>query len=148
MIEKGMRIHATFTVYNMLNIPGYLAVYFEKRNGDLLKTTNTKYASKGGQLAVYRKITPAYNPATYSDYSVFIPYKEFNLPYGDSDLRLNADLIYEKGGLIQRLESYDFVFKNPKPVQNSSNAIITFDKMWIDYDVTEGGKEECAFTPN
>jgi hypothetical protein len=138
--EKGMRIHTSFKVYNMKDVAGYLAVYFQKTNGGELKTTNKTYASKGGQLAVYRKITPAYSPATYSDYSVFLPYKEINLPPGDYDLTLKADLIYENGNLIKNLNTYDFVFKNPKPVQNTSDAIITFDKMWIDYDVTEGGK--------
>lgn len=138
---KGMRIHTAFTVSNMQNIPGYLAVYFEKKDGELLKTTNTTYSTKGGQVAVFRKITPAYNPATYSDYSVFIPYKEFNLPPGDYDLKLDADLIYENGDLIQHLEFYEFVFKNPKPVQSTSNAIITLDRIWVDYDVTENRKK-------
>ncbi len=138
--EKGMRIHAAFKVFNMLNVPGYLAIYFEKKDGEKLKTTNKTYASKAGQLAAYRKITPLYNPASYSDYSVFIPYKEINLPPGDYDLKLDADLIYENGDLVQHLSFYEFVFKNPKPVQNTSKAIITFDKMWIDYDIKEGGK--------
>ncbi len=137
---KGMRIHTAFTVSNMLNTSGYLAVYFEKKNGDLLKTTNTKYSTKGGQVAAFRQITPAYNPATYSDFSVFIPYKEFNLPPGDYDLKLDADLIYENGDMIQHLDFYEFVFKNPKPVQSTSTAIITFDRMWVDYDVTENRK--------
>lgn len=137
---KGMRIHTAFTVNNMMDIPGYLAVYFEKKNGDKLTSKDDKYSSKGGQVAVFRKITPAYNSAVYSDFSTFIPYTEFELPPGDYDLKLDADLIYEDGNLIQHLDFYEFVFKNPKPTQTTSNAIITFDKMWIDYDVTEGGK--------
>lgn len=138
--EKGMRIHTAFTVNNMLDVPGYLAIYFEKKNGDLLKTTNTKYSSKNGQVAVYRKITPAYDPAVYKDFSLFIPYKELNLPPGDYDLKMDADLIYESGGTIQHLVFYEFVYKNPKPAQSTSNAVITFDKMWVDYDVTEDKK--------
>lgn len=138
--EKGVRIHTKFSVTNMLNVPGYLAVYFQKKNGDLLKTTNTQYSSKEGQVAVYRKLTPAYNPAVYNDFAVFIPYAEFNLPYGDFDLKLDADLIYENGDLIQHLEFFDFVYKNPKPTLSTSNAVITFDKMWVDYNITENGK--------
>lgn len=138
--RKGLRIHTKFSVSNMLNIPGYLAVYFEKKNGDLLKTTNKQYSSNDGQVAVYRKITPGYSPAVYNDFAVFIPYSEFNLPYGDFDLKLDADLIYENGEMIQHLEIFDFVFKNPKPVESTSDEIITFDKMWVDYNITENRK--------
>ena len=137
---KGMRIHTKFSVANMLNVPGYLAIYFQKKNGDPLKSTNKNYSSKDGQTMAYRKISPTYDPAYYNDFSVFIPYTEFNLPPGDYDLKLDADLIYENGDLIQHLDFYEFVYKNPKPVQSTSNAIITFDKMWIDYNVTENKK--------
>lgn len=138
--QKGLRIHTKFSVAKMKNVPGFLAIYFSKKNGDLLKTTNKKFASTSGQVAVFRKITPAYDPAVYSDYSVFIPYTEFNLPYGNYDLKLDADLIYENGDLIQHFDFLEFVFKNPKPAQSTSTAVITFDKMWVDYNITENRK--------
>ncbi|MCW5961261.1 MAG: hypothetical protein KIS76_13940 [Pyrinomonadaceae bacterium] len=137
--EKGMRVHVKFTVSNMLNVPGYVAVYFETKGGDPLTSSNPKY-SVDGQLVAFRRIAPAYDPAVYSDYAVFIPYREFTLPYGDHNLRVDADLVTDKFVLIKHLDLYEFIFKNPKPVETVSDANVTFDKMWVDYNVKENGK--------
>jgi len=40
--------------------------------------------------------------------SVFIPSSEFDLSSGKSDLKIDADLIYKEGGLIQHMKYYDF----------------------------------------
>jgi hypothetical protein len=133
--SKGMRIHTKMTVYNLKGVDTSLAVYFKKASGEVLKTTNYKFSSTEGQVAVYRPLTPLYDATVLSDLSVFIPYEEFKLPPGDYKLQLEAKLIYAKGGLIQELDTYDFDFKNPKPSTTTSDIIVTFDKVWIDYNV-------------
>lgn len=106
--KKGMRIHTKFTVENMKGTDGYLALYFEKKNGERLKSSNTSYRSTTGQLAVYAIITPAYDKTEYNDLTAFIPYSEFDLPLGKNDLKIDADIIYKAGGMIQHLKYYDF----------------------------------------
>jgi len=106
--KKGMRIHTKFSVENMKGADGYLALYFEKENGERLKSSNTNYRSTTGQLAVYVLITPSYDKTDYNDLTAFIPYSEFDLPTGKNDLKIDADIIYKAGGMIQHLKYYDF----------------------------------------
>jgi hypothetical protein len=106
--QKGMRIHTKFSVENMKSVDGYLAFYFEKKDGERLKSTNTTYRSSSGQLAVYKLITPGYDKTDYNDIAVFIPYSEIQVPSGRNDLKIDADLIYKAGGMIQHLKYYDF----------------------------------------
>lgn len=106
--KKGMRIHAKFSVSNMKGTEGYLAFYFEKKDGERLKSTTTGFKSTSGQLAVYKLINPAYESTDYNDLAVFIPYSVFDLPTGKNDLKIDADIIYKAGGMIQHLKYYDF----------------------------------------
>jgi hypothetical protein len=105
--QKGMKIHAKFSVSSMKNIEGYLACYFEKKDGTRLTSTSSAYRSKTGQLAVYKLIVPAYDQADYDDVSVFIPYSAFDLS-GRNDLKIDADLIYKDGGMIQHMKYHEF----------------------------------------
>lgn len=106
--QKGMRIHTKFSVKNMKSTEGFVAIYFEKKNGDRLKSSNADYRSSSGQLAVYRAVTPGYDDADYNDLTLFIPYSVFDLPSGRSDLKMDVDLIYKAGGMIQHLKYYEF----------------------------------------
>jgi hypothetical protein len=106
--KKGMRIHVKFSVSKMKNINGFLAIYFETKDGTRLKSETTGYRSTSGQLAVYKEITPAYDETDYNDLVVFIPYSAFNLSTGKHDLKMDADIIYKEGGMIQHLKYYDF----------------------------------------
>lgn len=69
---------------------------------------NSTYRSRTWRLAVNKLITPAYDQADYNDMSFFIPYSEFNLSSGRTDLKIDANLIYKEGGRIQHLKYYDF----------------------------------------
>ena len=106
--QKGMKIHAKFSVNNMKSIDGYLAFYFEKKDGTRLTSSNSTYRSKTGQLAVYKLVTPGYDQTDYNDMWTFIPYSEFSIPAGRNDLKIDADLIYKDGGMIQHLKYFDF----------------------------------------
>jgi hypothetical protein len=142
----GMRIHVSFSAYNMKDMDAYMAIYFEY-NDDIagfLKDKNKKFQSSEGDVAVYRSIKPAYDPAVYEDLHVFMPYSELDLEAGIYDLTMDVKLIYKQGGLINWLTNYDFEYTkpgSPADVESGYKADATFEDMWIDYNVTENGKK-------
>jgi hypothetical protein len=107
----GMRIHVKFSVYNMKNVDSQLAVYFEKADGTKLKSTNKKFSSKDGQVAAYRALKPGYDGTVYKDLEVFMPYEELKLGRGKYDLKMDADVIYENGDLVEHLGYHDFQYE-------------------------------------
>src|SRR6185436_16563598 len=106
--KKGMRVHAKFSIKGMKSVEGYLAIYFETKEGEKLKSDVSGFRSKSGQLAAYKSITPGYDETEYKDLNIFIPYSAFNLTQGKHDLKMDADLIYKDGTMIQHLKYYDF----------------------------------------
>ena len=140
---KGMRIHVKFTVYGMKNLDSYLAIYFETAAGERLKDKNKKFNSSTGDVAVYRSMAPGYDPTDYEDLAVFMPYDELDLSDGNWDLRLDVDIIYKAGGMIQHLTYKEINYKQGDAVgggrKNSGSISATLQKVWIDYDVTENG---------
>lgn len=141
---KGMRIHLKFSVFDMKGVDADVAIFFEDDYGDRLKDKNKKYYSKGGDVALYKAIKPNYNPETvYNDLQVFMPYSELDLDPGNYDLTMEVKLIYDNGDPIQHLTYYDFEYTKPgnSSSGNPSDATATFDKMWVDYDVTENGRK-------
>lgn len=108
---KGMRVHVKCTLKDLKNIDCYLALYFEKKNGEILKSSKTAYSSTTGQLAVYKSLKPSYDEAVYNDLQLFIPYNEFNLTSGRHDLKMNADIIYKNGDIVKHLKTHDFWFE-------------------------------------
>lgn len=111
--EKGMRIHADFSVKNMKELDSYLAIYFETRDGTRLKDINQKLYSTDGTVAIYRLLKPRFDVTDYKDLSVFMPYEELDLDQGKYNLRMDVDLIYKAGGLIQHMTYYNFEYTEP-----------------------------------
>lgn len=109
--RKGMRIHVKFRVFNMKEVDSYLAVYFETKSGEKLKTETIGYRSKTGQVAIYKSLKPAYDESVYSDAQLFMPYDELRLGSGRHDLKMDADLIYKNGDLVKHLKYYEFWFQ-------------------------------------
>lgn len=140
--QQGIRIHVKFTAYAMKNLNSYLAVYFKDEDGDYLKDNNNKFKSTSGDVAVYRELTPGYDPAEYSDLTVFMPYSELDLPNGTYNLTMDVKLIYKAGGLIQELTQKTFPFRNGTAVTRNSDSVTpTVNRVWVDYNVTEGGRK-------
>lgn len=133
---KGMRIHTKFTVYNMKNVASYLAIYFETSDGKRLRDNNKSYYSSSGEVALYKELQIDYNPGVYSDLALFMPYDELDLAPGEYDLRMDVDLIYKAGGLIQHLTFESFEYSKPA----AEKAKATVEKVWVEYDITENGK--------
>ncbi|HMJ47199.1 MAG TPA: hypothetical protein VK498_07700, partial [Ferruginibacter sp.] len=106
--KKGMKIHVKFKALNMKGEDGYVAIYFEKKNGDKINGVTSEYRSTSGQLAVYKSIKPAYDEAIYEDLQLFIPYNEFVIGKGRFDMKMDADVIHKEGGIIKHLGYKDF----------------------------------------
>lgn len=145
---KGMRIHTKLTVYGMKNVASAIAIYFETGDGKRLRDTNKSYYTTGGDVTVQRELKIDYDPGVYDDLVVFMPYSELDLKPGEYDLKMDVDLIYKAGGLIQHLTFEDFVYKQPAveveeaplPPSTNSEEKASVEKIWVDYGVTENGK--------
>ncbi len=111
--KKGMRIHVSFTVHDLKDIDSYLAIYFEKENGDRLYTNNKSFRSTDGQVAVFYALKPAYDDALYKDTKLFMPYDEFNLDTGKYNLKMDIDVIYKNGDMFKHMQYYDFIYTEP-----------------------------------
>ena len=139
--QNGMRVHVKFTAYGMKNLDAYLAIYFMDEDGNYLKDNNDKLKSSAGDVAVYKDLRPIYSPQNYDDYTVFMPYSELDLPNGNWNLTMDVKLIYQAGGLIQQLTTKVFNYKKGKTVtRNPASVSFTVTRVWIDYNVTEGGR--------
>ena len=138
---NGMRIHLKFTAYAMRNLNSYVAIYFVDSDGKYLKDNNNKFTSTSGEVAVYKELTPGYDPTDFNDLTVFMPYSELDLPNGNWDLKMDVKLIYKAGGLIQELTKKDFNYKKGPTVTRDSSAVTSkVNRVWVDYDVTENGQ--------
>jgi hypothetical protein len=139
---KGMRIHVKFTAYSMRNLDSYLGIYFTDEDGNALRDKNGKVNSSAGEVAVYREMKPAYDPADYDDFTVFMPYDELDLEPGKYTLGMDVKVIYKAGGLITELTKKQFEYTEgaAKVERDSSAVTATVNRVWIDYNVTQGGK--------
>lgn len=106
--QFGMRIHAKFSISGMKGTKGFMAFFFERENGTRLKSYDNKFQSPANEVAVYKEITPGYEPSYYEDYSAFIPYSELHLTKGEHNLKIDADLTYGDKTLIQHLGYENF----------------------------------------
>lgn len=140
---KGMKIHLKFTAYNMKETDGYVAVYFAYNDeiGGILKDNNKKFNSSEGDVAVYKSIRPAYDPADYNDLQLFMPYTELDLEPGEYDITLDIKIIHKTGGEISKLTKYNIEYSKPgSPTINTTTwAEAIFENLWVNYDVTENG---------
>ena len=130
----GMRIHVKFKVYDMKGLAGYVAIYFQKSDGTALQDSNGKFDSADGTVALYKEITPGYDTTAYEDYQLFMPYTELDLADGDYTLKMDVDVIYKEGGLIQHLTFKDFTYN-----QGEKKPSVEFSRAWVDYDIMQGG---------
>lgn len=141
--ELGMRVHVKFTAYGMKDVPSYLAIYFETAEGKRLKDNDNQMRSTSNEVAVYKELLPGYDPTDYNDLTVFMPYDQLDLGDGKWDLRMDVDVIYKGGGLIQHLTYKEFEYsqeddtEEPETTTNGTKV----NRIWVDYNVTRGGRK-------
>jgi len=139
--RKGMRIHLKFTTYELKGIDSSIRIYFQTSDGTNLKDKNQKFYSAAGNVAVFNDIKPGYEPAFYEDLKTFMPYDELELNDGKYNLRMDVDLIYEDGTLIQHLTYKEFVYSQTPDETETKGPSGTVKKVWVEKDVTEDGRK-------
>lgn len=109
--KKGMRMRTTFTVTGMKGKDGYLAIHFQKRDGEPLTANAGEYRDVKGNLAAFQTLKPDYDETLYKDLDLFLPYDEIDLPVGKHDLRMDFDLLDGKGISLEHLAYENFWYE-------------------------------------
>jgi hypothetical protein len=140
--RKGMRIHVNFEVTGLKGVDAKLVARVQTEDGDFL-TTKSSYSNEEGQLETSYSIKPGYATAVYEDADMFLPYSEMSLGKGVWDLKLDIDLNYEDGELIQHLTLKEFEFTSAGGANDTTktDSTATVKKIWVDYNVTERGRK-------
>lgn len=77
--KKGMRIHVKFDANDMLGFAGWCIAWFGDSKKNLLKYYGTStYTNNSNNILTWGKFTPIYEYATFSDYTIFMPYEELH----------------------------------------------------------------------
>ncbi|HEY8563712.1 MAG TPA: hypothetical protein VIL74_25260 [Pyrinomonadaceae bacterium] len=141
--RKGMRIHVNFEVTGLKGVDAKLVARVQTDDGEFL-TNNSSYSNDEGHLETSFSIKPGYATTVYEDADMFLPYNEIGLRKGVWNLKLDIDLSYEDGELIKHLTTKEFEYTsaggNDAPTKNAGSGA-TVKKVWIDYNVTEGGRK-------
>lgn len=77
--QDGMVFTSDFNVKNGLKQEFTMAIYFYEADGTPLKDSNKKFYSTNGQVAAFKKFTPAYSNSVYNQFEIFIPYDELEI---------------------------------------------------------------------
>ncbi len=133
----GIRIFATFNVYNLKDVKSDIVYRFQK-DGEFLKGKTTEYSTTDGTLSARRYLTPNYTATVYDKLSVFVPYTEFGLAAGTYDLKIDADVILRDGTNVKHLTLQDL--RLVIPAVRERKGIGKFERLWVDYNVTRDGK--------
>lgn len=98
--EKGMRVHAKFTVKHGYDVSCKMIAYFYYDDSDNtpLKAGDARYRTKTGNVSAQTNFTPQYDPAVYNDLQIFIPYDALNMESGEvHDLKFYLALYDTEG---------------------------------------------------
>ena len=113
---KGIRIHVKFHVDHFKGSKGRVVAYFYKKNGDALKDFNEKYDTIDGYVCVWKNFTPLYDNTLFSDFKLFMPYREFhrpqNLGSGKHDLKFRVRIFDDNIPLSDRSDWFHFWINN------------------------------------
>jgi hypothetical protein len=141
--RKGMRIHVNVEVTGLKGVDSKLVARVQKEDGEYLPSSSS-YSNGDGELETSYSIKPGFETTVYEDAQMFLPYSEINLRKGIWALKLDVDLNYKAGELIQHLTFKEFEFNstvsvNETPTKNGINA--TVKRIWIDQNVIQNGKK-------
>lgn len=94
--QKGMRVHATFSVRYGKGVPCKLIAYFFFDDGTALRSADPRYSTQDGSVSSSVRFRPAYDPANYKELAIFIPYSALNMEPGDDyDLKFYLSMYDE-----------------------------------------------------
>lgn len=140
----GMRIHVNFEVSGLKGIDSKLITRVQTEDGDYLNSDSESYSNSSGQLETSFEMRPGFPTTVYKDATIFLPYSEINVRKGVWTLKLDIDLSYENGDLIQHLTYKEFEFtQTVGDDSDDTNGDIsaTVNRVWIDYNVWENGRK-------
>ena len=139
--QKGMKIHVNFEVNGLKGVDSKLVARVQTEDGDFL-TSNSAFSNDDGQLETNFAMKPGYPTTVYEDADMFLPYSEIDLGKGVWNLKLDIDLSYDSGELIQHLTYKEFEFTQGSGYNSNKTEISsTVNRVWIDYDVYEGRRK-------
>jgi hypothetical protein len=138
--QKGMRIHVNFEVTGLKGVDSKLVARVQTEDGEYL-TSNSSYSNDDGQLETYFSMKPGYPTTVYEDADMFLPYSEIDLGKGVWSLKLDIDLSYDSGELIQHMAYKEFEFTQGSGNTSKTEISATVNRVWIDYDVFEDRKK-------
>jgi len=141
--RKGMRVHVNFEVTGLKGVDSKLVARVQSDNGDFLMS-NSSYSNDEGQLETSYSIKPGYPTTVYEDAEMFLPYSEIRVGQGVWALKLDIDLSYEDGELIQHLAFKNFRFTLPSYAEDTPDkpeVSAKVNRIWVDYDVFENRKK-------
>jgi hypothetical protein len=104
-----MRIHVNFEVSGLKGVDSKLTVRIRKEDDSFL-ASKSSFANDDGELELAFEMRPGYPTTVYKDATIFLPYEEINLRKGVWDLKLDIDLNYDDGKIIDHLTYHEFEF--------------------------------------
>lgn len=142
--RKGMRIHVNFEVTGLKGVDSKLVARVQNAEGNYLSSSSS-YSNEEGELETSYSIKPGYPTTVYEDADMFLPYNEIALRKGVFNLKLDIDLNYENGELIQHLTFKEFEFTSPgfaaESTSTKTDVTAKFNRVWVDYDVFENRRK-------
>lgn len=119
---KGMHLLLDFSISGMKDKEGRCTIYFYDQDGVKLKDQNGSYRASDGQICVGRDITPGYETSYYTDYKVFMPYRELELSPGTHVLKYHCQ-VWDRSVQpnISRLRSETYEFKVEKGANGAAD---------------------------
>ena len=149
--KKGMKILVDFSLQNMRGTAGACAIYFCYDNGDKVMGVTEEYRVSNGQASIWEKINPRYDATIYTDFEMFIPYSELDVPGGRQNLKFRCRLWEKSTGAYESLTVTDFtpfVLDNGVGYAASGNeqkddSQVTgkFDRVTVEHNVTQDGEK-------
>lgn len=136
--QKGMAIYVTFSVNYFLNRPGTLLATFNDRlSGQPLTDNNGNFTTPAGQVASQKSFQAPYDTTQYTDFALFLPYNELDLPLGDYKLAFQLTILDDNTG--QTLAISDPI--NFSYTQNQATlARATINDLAFKYDAEQDGE--------
>jgi hypothetical protein len=141
--RRGMRIYVDFEVTGLKGVDAKLLARVQKED-DTFVMSDSSYSNGEGQLETSFSMKPGYETTVFENAEMFLPYSELNLRRGDWNLKLDIDIAYENGDLIQHLAFKNFKFTAPNSAAESidkPDIRAKVNRVWVDYDVYENKKK-------
>jgi hypothetical protein len=118
--KKGMRIHVKFDANNMLGFAGWCIAWFGDAKKNLLKYYGTStYTNNSNNILTWGEFTPIYEYASFSDYTIFMPYEEL---HKEGDMSFYIELQEKTSGKSLATSAwYSFKYGSTKNVSSNKS---------------------------